>query len=1438
MSKKNISIVVEQNARVVTQSDACKNMSEKEKHVVFQMLLKALINNKKTNWLEVFDMEKPTKDKPVSILFDDTKVNDLSDLLEPGGMEGLDIGSFSIKQGEKTVVFTDDNWYKAAKEAGYCQGLGTKTDSFGREVPDVPIAFDYGNLAKQQNAVLAKAKVQTLKKEVINIISSHLQDLSMGGENKNPSFRKSLVCDRLTSSQQSAMTDGLEAALAITGGQQLTSAAFKARSQKIIRTAAGATDMKSFSLLGTSLWNLTKRLAVMAPAAGLLGLGTQIALTRFTDVEQETSYAAGGWLASYLLIDHGFRPGPKTKATIGTAAVIGSILNLIQKSDDKSLPCAVERVIFGIALGAAGPFVTTLLASPRLQKILRDTPRTEADWAKATEEAMRILLKRVEAKVAEWPWEEILAPPKSISDSISGAPYEAEVQSILSDAFYECIKKPRNGGIDWVDPSNTYMLSDETLKTIKERFKLLENQFAEEPSKLPVGRPARVNILKDMSDEEIKKKFNEIYLSEINARVQKHVDELYRFVTTEKEKILKGLKKEFDESMDLRKVIGGKQVDFGQVENLVEPMLKSALKKAQTPYVKMWKESGEKLNQTVSNTPQLTVKYIESINSALRSEEGAIQIIGDQATKLANDIQFIISEGYSQGNSVAAIRERIQEAVKSSFSVDGKMMYFKAQNRARGKIKGYTKTADSEKNIKDLDPEALQKIIRMAQSISVKDLEDHYKKIVTLSRECRNILSQIDLVGLSVSRELGKSIKASRKKSLGPAGVAEEDMGTFTAEVYQATWKQSKQITDDIMKDLDAIDFVENASDMGLVQQTAAAVARTAGDMVYRGEEKALAGLAKSVSDLTRGIWRKILFSSSIGKRLFAVGAGIGYTTYAGIKLRHSRINNFLNIGSEEERKIKTFGLTLYFSLMMEKLAAAAEPGKMEIQPPKGQVSGRTISTSVRDFKNIVNVTSQEMSKKINDTIGAGPTILKTFSTEKEIETIRAIVLDAIEETSGDALFPETTKLLNPKKGQDFKVNQVINSIKNEATLYSDTFFPEKGTVEDDSFLGRFFEKHILDLGKRVEYAKGFENTPAGKQAKSGVSAGSYVEVAELELDTWPKGKSEKDAETREITKKYWAATGRKLTSKDIEAMYSDPKNDQHWSSAFITYVMQSDPGFQKLLKKGEAILGKGGATGRMHTHYYGSAMENSINLAKGDDSNFKRGEDWIYLPVSDEISASAFPGFEKQHKYLVGLGKINYTPKIGDIAMAPSEAKSGIHGDIVTSKGRIGGNVRGSKVDVRTKKTKIQAIVTKNPAAVDQFINKTRQTSQQRPVAGETGVEVPTREGVMQTVNKKYLQNLVKEVLNENSGQGYAPYPYGSSVRDEEQPEADYTEEWKSFSTELIRDSSRDIAIEVAKVLVKDLELFEDVLELAGQNQSVGQEILRKVQEAREKTV
>jgi hypothetical protein len=112
---------------------------------------------------------------------------------------------------------------------------------------------------------------------------------------------------------------------------------------------------------------------------------------------------------------------------------------------------------------------------------------------------------------------------------------------------------------------------------------------------------------------------------------------------------------------------------------------------------------------------------------------------------------------------------------------------------------------------------------------------------------------------------------------------------------------------------------------------------------------------------------------------------------------------------------------------------------------------------------------------------------------------------------------------------------------------------------------------------------------------------------------------------------------------------------------------------------------------------------------------------------------------------------------------------------------------------------------------------------------------EEKQNEGVTVMTSKK-LSDLVREVLNENSGMGYGKYPYGNMHGEDEEPKADYIEEWKSLSMEVIRDESRDTAIQIAKILVRDLELFEDVLDLAGQNQSVGTEILTKLKQIKEK--
>ena len=95
--------------------------------------------------------------------------------------------------------------------------------------------------------------------------------------------------------------------------------------------------------------------------------------------------------------------------------------------------------------------------------------------------------------------------------------------------------------------------------------------------------------------------------------------------------------------------------------------------------------------------------------------------------------------------------------------------------------------------------------------------------------------------------------------------------------------------------------------------------------------------------------------------------------------------------------------------------------------------------------------------------------------------------------------------------------------------------------------------------------------------------------------------------------------------------------------------------------------------------------------------------------------------------------------------------------------------------------------------------------------------------------MNKSEIKKLVKEAFTDNV---YGKYPYSHRQGEEGEHEADYAEDWKKFCLEIVRDQTRNKSIELAKILVKDLELFEDVLELVGQNQSLGSEILRKMEE------
>jgi hypothetical protein len=119
-------------------------------------------------------------------------------------------------------------------------------------------------------------------------------------------------------------------------------------------------------------------------------------------------------------------------------------------------------------------------------------------------------------------------------------------------------------------------------------------------------------------------------------------------------------------------------------------------------------------------------------------------------------------------------------------------------------------------------------------------------------------------------------------------------------------------------------------------------------------------------------------------------------------------------------------------------------------------------------------------------------------------------------------------------------------------------------------------------------------------------------------------------------------------------------------------------------------------------------------------------------------------------------------------------------------------------------------------------------------------------KENRMITMKKTDLEKLVLEMLNENTGMGYAKYPYHADEYSEDEPDEDYMTEWKSLVDEVCGQKKKnvdgdpktmeDAAVEVAKLFVKDLELFREVLELSGSNKSVGVEIMKQLKAAKEK--
>jgi hypothetical protein len=95
--------------------------------------------------------------------------------------------------------------------------------------------------------------------------------------------------------------------------------------------------------------------------------------------------------------------------------------------------------------------------------------------------------------------------------------------------------------------------------------------------------------------------------------------------------------------------------------------------------------------------------------------------------------------------------------------------------------------------------------------------------------------------------------------------------------------------------------------------------------------------------------------------------------------------------------------------------------------------------------------------------------------------------------------------------------------------------------------------------------------------------------------------------------------------------------------------------------------------------------------------------------------------------------------------------------------------------------------------------------------------------------MQKNEIYNLIKEAYADNV---YGQYPYSHTAGDEGQGREDYQEEWDKFSLDMLEDRTRQSAIDFSKILIKEFELLTFVLDAVGQDQSLGSEILRRMQE------
>ena len=216
------------------------------------------------------------------------------------------------------------------------------------------------------------------------------------------------------------------------------------------------------------------------------------------------------------------------------------------------------------------------------------------------------------------------------------------------------------------------------------------------------------------------------------------------------------------------------------------------------------------------------------------------------------------------------------------------------------------------------------------------------------------------------------------------------------------------------------------------------------------------------------------------------------------------------------------------------------------------------------------------------------------------------------------------------------------------------------------------------------------------------------AEIAEGELNNWPKGKKEEDPDTWDAIVKYVKfGGGRAYPNADrdwVSGNIAHPDNGPgnfgqykkgkkkgqnkpfHWSAVFVKWVAKT---------AGHPLPGVG-ATHKSYTIPAIRATENEIK----NPGSLKEGE-WFYLPMMRK--SKYIDDDELRFGGLVTPKTVGYEPKAGDIILTAGGGDSGFHGDVLLSDGRrVGGNV-GDKVAVMTRPQKY-GVITKNPEALEKL--------------------------------------------------------------------------------------------------------------------------------------